>query len=718
MVSFLAPLYALGALAVAAPIVFHLIRRMPRGEVPFSSLMFLAPTPPRLTRRSRLDHLILLCLRATALCLLALAFTRPFWRQPATVNFGAAQRSRTAVLVDTSASMRRGDLWPKARAQADALIAACQPADEIAVFGFDVALRPVLGFAESATLDPARRRAVARARLDRLAPTWGATHLGQALIDAVAAIEDVADASEKTGRMPRRIVLVSDLQQGSRLDVLGDFEWPSDVELELKTVSDIGSNAGLSRLAESVEADPSGADQGQAQGLRVRVSNEAGSRDTFELLWVDAGGSTVGKPIDVYVPPGESRVVRVPRPAPPALGRTLRLTGDAHPFDNTLYLADERREEMTVLYIGSDRADDPAGLLYYLERVFHDTPRQSVRIVRPPAGGVLAWEADQTPALVVLAGETTAENGRLLRKYVRDGGTVLNVLTVPGRAETLAALLDSTPWDVVEAPVDRDVMLGAIAFDHPVFAPLAAAQFNDFTKIHFWKYRTLNMDSLGDARALARFENGDPAVIEKVLGKGRLVVLASGWQPADSQLARSSKFVPLMTAWLLEASPRFLAQASYQVLDRVPLPAVENAARGWVVHRPDGTAETLAPGSTLFTETDQPGVYSLDTAANSGPSPGARPAARPFVVNLDPSESKTAPLHVETLEQFGCKLANPTRKLADQEHLRQMHNAELENRQQLWRWLILAVIGVLIMETWLAGRLPRSRAAPAEALAT
>ena len=41
--SFLTPLYVLGLLAVAAPIVFHLIRRSPRGEVPFSSLMFLVP---------------------------------------------------------------------------------------------------------------------------------------------------------------------------------------------------------------------------------------------------------------------------------------------------------------------------------------------------------------------------------------------------------------------------------------------------------------------------------------------------------------------------------------------------------------------------------------------------------------------------------------------------------------------------------------------------
>ncbi len=77
-------------------------------------------------------------------------------------------------------------------------------------------------------------------------------NLGQALVDAVAAIEDVADSSEKSGRMPRRIVLISDLQQGSRLDALGEFEWPSDVELDIKTVTDEASNAGLHRLADPV----------------------------------------------------------------------------------------------------------------------------------------------------------------------------------------------------------------------------------------------------------------------------------------------------------------------------------------------------------------------------------------------------------------------------------------------------------------------------------
>ena len=91
--SALTPLYLLGILAVAAPIVFHLIRRPPRGEVPFSSLMFLTPSPPRLTRRSRLDNILLLLLRASVLCLLAFAFARPFLRERRT---GASPRTRSA----------------------------------------------------------------------------------------------------------------------------------------------------------------------------------------------------------------------------------------------------------------------------------------------------------------------------------------------------------------------------------------------------------------------------------------------------------------------------------------------------------------------------------------------------------------------------------------------------------------------------------------------
>ena len=95
-----------------------------------------------------------------------------------------------------------------------------------------------------------------------------------------------ADASEKAGRMPRRVVLVSDLQQGSHLEALGDFEWPTDVELELKTVADNGPNAGVQKLADAAEAGPP--EEAADPPLRVRVSNDPGSRrENFQLAWVD-----------------------------------------------------------------------------------------------------------------------------------------------------------------------------------------------------------------------------------------------------------------------------------------------------------------------------------------------------------------------------------------------------------------------------------------------
>ncbi len=230
-------------------------------------------------------------------------------------------------------------------------------------------------------------------------------------------------------------------------------------------------------------------------------------------------------------------------------------------------------------------------------------------------------------------------------------------------------------------------MLGEIAFDHPLFSPLAGAQFSDFTKIHFWKHRRIKPAAIVGARVLARFENGDPAVLEKKVGKGNLIVMTSGWNPADSQLARSSKFVALMSALLDLRDPHRFDAEDHTVGDRVAMPSLADGTEAMVVHKPDGKVVSMAAGRTFFDETDVPGVYEIETKA--GP--------RSFVVNLDPSESKTSPLAVETLEQFGCRLVNPTRARVDRELLRQMQNTELESRQKLWRWLILAAIGVLIV---------------------
>src|ERR1051325_8253068 len=108
--SFLAPLFLFGTAAVVLPVVFHLIRRSSRERTPFSSLMFLLPTPPRVTRRSKLENVFLLLLRCAVISLLAFAFARPFFSRPVAPDPGTGAGQKLLLLVDTSASMRRAGL--------------------------------------------------------------------------------------------------------------------------------------------------------------------------------------------------------------------------------------------------------------------------------------------------------------------------------------------------------------------------------------------------------------------------------------------------------------------------------------------------------------------------------------------------------------------------------------------------------------------------------
>ena len=90
--SFLAPLFLLGGLAIALPVVFHLVRRSSREKLVFSSLMFLKPTPPRMTRRNRLENVFLLLLRCLVICMLSLGFARPFFQKPMAATPVSARR--------------------------------------------------------------------------------------------------------------------------------------------------------------------------------------------------------------------------------------------------------------------------------------------------------------------------------------------------------------------------------------------------------------------------------------------------------------------------------------------------------------------------------------------------------------------------------------------------------------------------------------------------
>jgi hypothetical protein len=170
-------------------VLLHLIRRTPRGQQPFSSLMFLSPSPPRITRRSRIEHWLLLALRALAIVLLALAFARPFLRASASLLMDRGGGRQIAILLDTSASMRRADVWKQAVARAEKTLDNLAPNDTVALYQFNSQLRTVVDFPDS-TVDRSAHHTLVRQSLKDLSPTWYATRLDRALVpvaDALAA---------------------------------------------------------------------------------------------------------------------------------------------------------------------------------------------------------------------------------------------------------------------------------------------------------------------------------------------------------------------------------------------------------------------------------------------------------------------------------------------------------------------------------------------------
>src|SRR5215831_13064497 len=77
-VGFLAPLFLLGSLAVAVPLILHLLRQRADPVQPFSAVQLLQHSRVEQARRRRLRDVLLFALRAAALVLLAVAFARPY----------------------------------------------------------------------------------------------------------------------------------------------------------------------------------------------------------------------------------------------------------------------------------------------------------------------------------------------------------------------------------------------------------------------------------------------------------------------------------------------------------------------------------------------------------------------------------------------------------------------------------------------------------------
>ena len=681
--SFLTPLYLLGTLGLAIPIILHLLHDRPKNKQEFGSLMFLDKTKPPVDRKRRPTHLLLLLLRCLALLLLAFVFARPFVTVDDPADAARRDRQWITVLLDRSASMQRGDLWAQAKAKTQTAFAQLGPGDRFTLIAFDDSTEPLV---EIKSWLGSPSEAEVKARLDRLTkPGFGGSNIGQALVLAGELIQGDDPGSDEPPLARHEIVVISDLQTGSRLSDVQGYEWPTGIRVSLRQIGeDDQGNAGIEQVASrapwaAAEAVPS-----------FRISNSANSiADELEFLAHTTAGDSLSQ--KVHVPPGRSRVIELPSEWAGKSVERLAIQGDAAEFDNQFHFAQKRQQTVRIVYVGEDKPNDAEGSLFYLASAFQQSSALDFQLeaVSGKSTGPLP-EAD----LLVIGDAVDDPLAEALGQAIEGGATALMVVQSPGQTANLRR------WVGADDVVIRDIassdyaLLQSLKLDDPLLAVFHDARFSDFTNLHFWKHRELqNLPDEG-IDVLARFDSGAPDWLAMRRGDGRLLVMASGWTPADSQLALSTKFIPLLYSILQPVLEGKTQSRQFVVGSNVNVTRFNNGqAGGGITVMPPGDGAAAISVDTSFTPT-APGLY---TAKGSDWS-------ETFAVNLTAAESRTEPIVMDQFKKLGLPMTDPVASPAEIAAAAASVEKTEVHRREYWQWALAAVLLFVTLETALAAK--------------
>ena len=139
---------------------------------------------------------------------------------------------------------------------------------------------------------------------------------------------------------------------------------------------------------------------------------------------------------------------------------------------------------------------------------------------------------------VVLLFDVAPASGTL-DQWVRDGGGLI-IAAGPRLGGRTASLLAGTVQGMAERLDDRGGSFGDVSLEHPVFAPFRAAGSEDggLGGARFLRYPRLA--PLEGSQVVARFDDGNPALVERAHGSGRVLVvtapldnLTGDWDPTQ-----------------------------------------------------------------------------------------------------------------------------------------------------------------------------------------
>lgn len=665
--SFLTPLFLIGLGAIAGPILFHLFRRNTDKVYTFSSIKFLSQSPPRPEKRRRIENLPLLLLRLLVLTLLALAFARPYLVGETLPEEDEIPDQYTVIALDTSASMRREDLWSQAIDKVRDRVSNRRPGESIEVLAFNSQAES-LGILRDDAEESASQSMEALLPKE---PSYFATDLAEALIQAAERIQ--AEQSKTLARdreFVGMVVAISDFQRGANLEGLQAYSWPADIEIDLEPLEVARpTNASLRALSSAAVDSPT-------QGLPIRVSASEDSLKTrFQVQTPTPERSPISV-VDVFVGPGQSTVIDTPKP--PSSG-VFTLRGDESDFDNQFFVAPPSKPVVQVEFLTTADSSPRKSILPFLEAAlsslasfeFQLTPFEPSESSSSDADILIATRAPS------LAAQTA------IRNRIEAGRPVIYLVEDVESGLALGRILRAPSLPVSESADEDYFLIGSVDFQDPIFQPFNDPKYSNFSKISFWKYRRMDFSALPEVKVLAQFDNRDPAMIRFK----SLYALCATWTLEDGQLGLSTKFAPLIASILRDSGALAAAATGYIVGD-----TIQPAEFPATIKSPDGKLSD-ALGADASALAHVPGIYEIVTPSNR----------YEIAVNLAASESATGMMPLEnlmTLIESSRPAPTEPEQTSTSEPLATDDPARWERDHKIWKWLILVAILLLVTESF------------------
>lgn len=646
----------LWGLAASLPIIIHLLSRRKYHEVTWAAMTFLLAAIRKNARRIRIEQLILLLIRVAILVLLALALADPMFSLFPSLGAALGTHGRTHYLLvlDVSYSMdyRTGD---KSRLDRAKELAVQVVNDSRQGDGFTLVL---LGDPPQAAIsDPAFDPRDVVEEIESLKVRHG----GASLPLTLTAIENVFQSvrRQQTRLTTTTICFFTDLGRTT-----WDDASTQDCRLRIGRLAenaslalfDVGQDGTANAAVTSLELRDSLVTTGrevsfvaevQAFGTRERTSqrivflvdDQQVRADTIE---VSAAGRSTMSWVHTFETPGEHQV-------------EARLADDPLAIDNRRWLSVPVQEVINVLCV-EGREGAARYLAYALEPGRTSTPR--VRPLIRLEDALLEQDLNRFDCVALCnVRRFTREEAAVLCDYVRSGGGLLWTLGDQVQADSYNQQLgdEASGRRVLPARLESVAPSGVYSFDpldyrHPIIAPFAGHQRSGLLTTPVWKYVQVKPFVSSAGRVALAFNNGDPAIVEERMGRGRSIVLATAVSPdcldrsTDpptpwTALTTWPSFPPLVQEMLAHAvRRRFEAR---NVLVGEPLEGSLPGARpsaALTIRTPSGEAERVAvqhagqSSTWSFSGTVFSGVY----VANSG-SPGNQDQR--YAANVNTRES-------------------------------------------------------------------------------